>query len=187
MSISRRIASGAIGLATIVALAASPAGVAAADPTTTTTTTPTTTVTPTTCTDGVWPKTVDGRPARFEAGAAAGDYIWHDATGWHVRVTHPGSATVVFTGRVVSSAPLTAVPVLLEAQDTITVSADRRTITYRLVDHGGIDGFDFTTACARQVGFYGAMADHRLPVGRIWLGDAGRHPLENPFVVRRLR
>lgn len=184
MNIRSRLASGAIGLAVMAALAASPAGVVAADPTSTTTTT--TTTTPVACTDGVWPAAVNGVPSRFHRGAPAGDYIWHSADGWHLRVTHPGSGTVVFTGRIVSSAPLAAVPVELEAQDHITVSSDHRTITYRLVDHGGIDGFDFTTACATRVSFYGRAGSVRLPIGRIWIGHFDRHPLENPFVVRRI-
>jgi hypothetical protein len=61
------------------------------------------------------------------------------------------------------------------------------TITYRFVNYGHIDGLDFKTACARSVAFRGAMAGHKLPTWRIWLGHYGRHPLENPFVVIRIR
>jgi hypothetical protein len=142
--------------------------------------------TATNCTTGVWPSSVQGRPLTFRAGATGGEYLWHDLYGWHVRVTHPGSGRVVFTGVVVSSAPLAATPVKLEPSDVVTVSTDRKTITFRLVNFGGIDGFDFRTACATSLGF-GVRADGiRLPTWRIFIGRYDRHPLENPFAIRRV-
>lgn len=86
------------------------------------------------CTDVHWPTAVQGRPVQFRAGAKVGDYIWHDATGWHVRVTHPGRSRLVFTGQLVSSAPMAFKPVALENGDVVTLSADRKTFTYRLVN-----------------------------------------------------
>jgi len=125
-------------------------------------------------------------PTTFKAGGRAGDYIWHDSKGWHVRVTHPGSKGIVFSGTIHSSAPLDAAPVKLEKNDWIAVSADHKTITYRFTNYGYIDGFDFTTSCAKALSFRGLMGGHRLGIGHIWIGHNGRHPLENPFVVRRI-
>ena len=141
---------------------------------------------PTTCIDGHWPATVEGRPTLFSAGAAAGDYVWHDSTGWHVRVTHRGDDKRVLSGRVVASAPLDADPVKLEPADQLTLSADRRTITFRFTNYGAIDGFDFTTACAQHLTFKFEIVGARTPVSRIWLGHGNRHPLENPFVITRI-
>src|SRR5262245_62175678 len=59
------------------------------------------------CTDGHWPASVQGVPTLFHAGGSAGDYVWHDATGWHLRVTHRGASRVVFSGRITASAPIT--------------------------------------------------------------------------------
>ena len=53
----------------------------------------------TTCTGGPWPYAVQGMPA-VHAGSAAGDYLWHDATGWHLRVTHPGTYGLGFSGTI---------------------------------------------------------------------------------------
>jgi len=138
------------------------------------------------CTDGHWPSSVQGRPMLFHAGARAGDYIWHDSAGWHFRVTHPGHGRVVFTGTIVASAPLTEAPVKLEKSDSVTLSADRKTITYRLVNYGFIDGFDFKTSCAARLAFGGRMDGVRLATWRIRIGHDDRHPLENPFVLRRI-
>jgi hypothetical protein len=140
----------------------------------------------TTCTAGHWPASVQGVPTLWHAGARAGDYIWHDSTGWHVRVTHATSSRLVFTGRIVSSAPLDAFPVKLEGRDTIALSADRRVIAYRLINYGHVDGFNFRTACATSLTFYGAAAGTRLPTTRIWIGHGNRHPLQNPFTVHRV-
>jgi len=184
MNLHRRIIGGLVGISTMVALAAAPASVFAstdagssAAPSVATTAA---------CADGHWPSSVQGRPTAFHAGAKAGDYIWHDASGWHLRVTHAGSGREVFTGTIVSSAPLDAVPVKLEKNDVVTLSADKRTITFRLVNYGAIDGFDFWASCASRIGFAGRLDGVRLPTSRIWLGHHDRHPLENPFVVIRV-
>jgi hypothetical protein len=66
------------------------------------------------------------------------------------------------------------------------VSADRKVITYRLVNYGHIDGFDFKTACARSLTFTGYMNGAKLPITRIWLGHYNMHPLQNPFIVTRV-
>ena len=136
---------------------------------------------------GHWPASVQGQPTVLHAGARAGDYIWHDATGWHLRVTHASSNTLVFSGRITASAPMRVAPFHLEGGDSIALSADRLTITYRFYNHGRVDGLDFRTGCARRLTFAGSAAGTKLPIGRIWLGHFGRHPLENPFVLIRLR
>ena len=87
LALSAALALLAISLTFIV-----PAGMFAATAATSTTTATTT------CDEGRWPARVQGQPATFAAGARAGDYIWHDATGWHLRFTHPGTARVVFSG-----------------------------------------------------------------------------------------
>ncbi|OGO51959.1 MAG: hypothetical protein A2Z32_12505 [Chloroflexi bacterium RBG_16_69_14] len=139
----------------------------------------------TTCDEGRWPARVQGQPATFAAGARAGDYLWHDANGWHLRVTHPGTAKVIFNGTVTSNAALTVRGYRLETGDGITLSADKKTLTYRFANHGRVDGLDFRTACASRLWFKGSMAGAKLPVGRIWIGRAGHHPLQNPFVILR--
>jgi hypothetical protein len=177
------LASATLGLSSLFAAVAVPATTLAA---TTPAASATVAAATTACTDGHWPRTVQGRPTLFHAGARAGDYIWHDANGWHVRVTHATSTRFVFSGRIVSSAPLDATPVKLEGRDYVALSADRKTITYRLVNYGGIDGFNFRTACARRLSFLGYMNGARLPVARIWLGYHNVHPLQNPFIVTRV-
>ena len=178
---------GTMALTAGIALMALPGGVAAASPSASTTVAATpAVVVPTACVDGHWPASVQGRPLLFHAGARAGDYIWHDSKGWHVRVTHQGKAGVVFSGTIVSAAPLDEVPVRLEPQDVVTLSADKMTITYRFVNHGAVDGFDFRASCSDRLVFTGRMAGLRLPDWRVRLGLHSRHPLENPFVLRRI-
>ncbi len=180
------LASGTLTLSGLFAAVAVPATTLATTTAGSTTTADTTTAATTACTDGRWPRSVQGRPTLFHAGGRAGDYIWHDANGWHVRVTHATSSRFVFSGRIVSSAPLDAAPVGLEGRDYVALSADRKTISYRLVNYGGIDGFNFRTACARSLSFLGYMNGSKLPVSRIWLGYYNVHPLQNPFIVTRV-
>jgi hypothetical protein len=92
----------------------------------------------------------------------------------------------VFTGRIVSSAPMTASPVRLEGGDMLALSADRLTLTYRFFNYGAVDGINFKTACARRLAFSGSLNGVKLPTRRIWIGHGNRHPLENPFVIVRV-
>jgi hypothetical protein len=141
----------------------------------------------TACDEGRWPASVQGQPLTFRTGARAGDYIWHNATGWHIRFTHAGSGRLIFSGTIVSNTALSVASYHLEAGDTFFLSADRKTLTYRFANHGRIDGLDFRTACATRLWIKGSMAGVKLPTGRIWLGRTGRHPLQNPFVILRNR
>lgn len=178
---SRRLFLGTLlGLGTLSAALIVPTAAFAATPAATTTT-----ITAATCDEGRWPARVQGQPVTFKAGARAGDYLWHDANGWHLRTTHPGSGRVVFSGKIVSSTALTVMPYRLESSDVYTLSTDKKTLTYRFANYGRIDGFDFRTACANQLWFRGSMAGVKLPIGRIWVGRAGYHPLQNPFVILR--
>ena len=136
------------------------------------------------CPGGAWPLAVQGMPA-VHAGSAAGDYVWHDATGWHLRVTHPGTYAVGFSGTIRANHKLHVKGYRLEIGDTFSVSADGLSVTYRFRNHGRLDGLDFTTECATRLAIGGRMNGVVLPVRRIWVGHAGRHPLQNPFVVLR--
>lgn len=136
---------------------------------------------------GHWPASVQGKPTMLKAGARAGDYLWHDSRGWHLRVTKVTSSKAVFTGRIRSDKPLRVSGVLLEKGDTFTLSADKLTLTYRFTNYGHIDGLDFRTACANRLGIAGSMDGTRLPTGRIWIGARGHHPLQNPFAISRVR
>jgi len=171
-SISRAVA--AAGLLATLLVAATVPGVAAATPD------------EPTCA-GHWPATVQGKPTIYQSGGRAGDYIWHSSTGWHLRVTKVTTATAVFSGKIHADKPMSVAGVALESEDKITISGDRKTIWYRFVNHGSIDGIDFKTACANRLTFTGAMDGTALPISRIWIGVNGRHPLQNPFVVARVR
>lgn len=181
MHLRRSLLTGLLGLSVVAAGLLVPATSLASSSSTATGTT-TTAV----CTDGHWPASVQGRPTILHSGGPAGDYIWHDAAGWHLRVTHATRIRRVFTGRIVASAPMAVTPFRTEAGDTIGLSADKLTITYRFINYGHVDGLDFRTACAHRVSFSGSMSGTRLPTSRIWIGYRNRHPLENPFVVIRV-
>ena len=175
-SIRRRTISALIAVSAVSAGLLVPAGAFAAEPTPTT-------PTPTACPDTHWPGTVQGTPTNWKSGGRAGNYIWHDANGWHLRVTHHGSRKFVFSGRITSSAPMTVAGVRLEKGDWFKLSADKKTLTYRFKNYGHTDGLNFRTDCAQRLRFSGSMNGKKLPVGRISIGKRHLHPLSNPFVV----
>jgi len=166
-------------------IAVSLLSVALVAPAATSAASPTSTTTEATCA-GRWPSSVQGAPTLLRSGGRAGDYIWHNSTGWHLRVTHTTSSRMVFSGRITATAPLKVTPYQLEGGDWIALSADRLTITYRFYNYGHLDGLDFTTACARRVTFSGYVNGTKLPTSRLWIGRDNRHPLQNPFAVLRI-
>jgi hypothetical protein len=171
-----------LGLSVLVAGLLAPATSFAASPSGATTAAAATAA----CTNGHWPASVQGKPTILHSGGRAGDYIWHDSAGWHLRVTHANSLRRVFTGRITASAPMTVKAFRTENADAIALSADNKTITYKFYNYGHVDGLDFKTDCARRVTFAGSMAGVKLPTSRIWIGHRNRHPLQNPFVVIRV-
>ena len=79
--------------------------------------------------DDPWPGWVQGMPTGINPKTAAGVYMWHDANGWHIRVTHHTDSLRTFSGQLIvgggTFANVTAVK--LEAGDTYSVSANKHT------------------------------------------------------------
>lgn len=131
--------------------------------------------------DDSWPTYADGRPARDP-----GVRVWHDTTGWHVRVTHDAVHDRVFSGEIVTTGTLIDVhAVRLERNDYLEVGTDKHTLLFRFNNYGGVDGFDFATHCAPFLEFGFASDGHVLPVGHVSIGAAGHSPAHDPFVIKR--
>jgi hypothetical protein len=131
------------------------------------------------------PSYVDGRPAHLHVRASTGDYLWHDSAGWHLRVTHPTRNRVVFRGVITASSPITFQRVRDEKRDRVALSSDKRTLTFRFVNYGGIDGVDFTDNCASTTRYAFALDGHRLSRNRIYIGAHSARPPHDPFVISR--
>ena len=143
------------------------------------------TATGTTATCGAVPGWANGRPAHLHVRAVAGDYLWHDSNGWHLRVTHHTRTRMAFAGRIVASSPITFTRVRDERRDKTALSADGKTLTFRFVNFGGIDGLDFTDACATTAQFAFAIDGHRAPLSRVFIGAHSSRPQSNPFTITR--
>lgn len=128
-----------------------------------------------------WPAPTQGQPPR-----SPGVAVWHDGTGWHVRVTHNTLHDRVFSGEIATTGELVAVRgYQLERNDALTVGPGKHVLRFRLNNYGHIDGVDFATACAPQLEF-GLVTDGQMvPVARIAIGADSHHPAHNPFVITR--
>ncbi len=131
------------------------------------------------------PSRVQGAPTGVKAGARGGDYLWHDAKGWHLRVTHASNDKRIYTGVIHSTNAMTKEPVALESTDSVTLSADRKTLTFRFANYGYIDGVDFTTDCSHALTFALRAGGSRIARGHVYLGAHKVHPAHVPFTVRR--
>lgn len=135
---------------------------------------------------GTWGTRIEGAPESFGAGDRGGDYLWHDNTGFHLRVTNRGDGRDVYTGVITSPTPMHITPIGLEPSDYVSLSPDGRILGFMFIDYGHIDGVDFTTDCASSItvgpltGRYG----HQSP-GRVYLGAHEIHPDHVPFTIHR--
>ena len=136
------------------------------------------------CSTGALSPSLLGSP-QMKGGAAAGEYLGHTDKGWTLRVSHPGKSARVFTGTVRATGAIAYTPVRLEKDDKVTLSGDRKTLTFVFHNHGGIDGINFTDSCARHTTF--RLADGGAPTRTddIWLGSRRVHPTSNPFTASR--
>jgi len=138
------------------------------------------------CDRAPWADRVQGTPTNFTAGSRGGDYLWHNATGFHLRVTHKNDNRVVYTGEITSPTPLRIDPVKLEKGDYVHLSATHKTITFAFVDYGHIDGVNFHTDCAAYLTVSHLNAGNlRLPADRVYLGAHEVHPAKVPFTLHR--
>jgi len=139
------------------------------------------------CDRGPWAPRVQGAPANFDAGDPGDDYLWHDTSGFHLRVTHKGDARAVYTGVIHSPTAMRMDRVRLEKGDVAKLSADHRSIVFAFADYGHIDGIDFHTDCAASLTVSNLnVGNNRLPADRVFLGHFKVHPAQVPFTVHRL-
>jgi hypothetical protein len=135
---------------------------------------------------GAWGARVQGAPMFFDAADRTGDYLWHDDTGFHLRVTHRGVGRDDFAGTITSPTPMHLSPIRLESYDRADLSPDGRTLNFVFADHGNIDGVDFTTECADHL-TVGPLSvnDYPLPPDRVFLGIGRTTPEHVPFDINR--
>lgn len=169
---------GALALGTTIAVIGTPAAQASTSTATTTATTG--------CSTGTLPDEILGRPADFKAGLPSGYWIWKDSNGWHLRVTHKPGTKAVYAGTIRTSDPMAVIRVRDEARDKVWRSADRRTTAFRLVNHGGIDGLDFTPRCSERVTFTLTVNGKPIDPLKIHLGDGDAHPAASNFTISRI-
>ena len=138
--------------------------------------------------DDAWPASAQGRPDRFDAGDIGGVYLWHDDSGWHLRVTHATDDKSAFTGRIATSGHLVDVQAVgLEHNDSLRVGADGHSVVFRFENYGHIDGVDFHTRCAPSITLSFTRGAHRLPASRVFVGDHKTNPASDPFRIVRIR
>ena len=136
--------------------------------------------------DDPWPAWTQGQPAGINPLTAAGVYMWHDGTGWHIRVTHRTDSLRTFSGQLISSGTFVNVTsVKLEAGDAFAVSPNHHTVSFLFTNYGHVDGLDFMTHCAPSITFAFQSDGVTVPPHKITIGHGGSHPATDPFTISR--
>ena len=92
---------------------------------------------------------------------------------------------MVFRGVITATGPMTFQRVRDEQRDKVTLLDGGKTLVFRFVNHGGIDGVDFTDSCAATTSFALAVNGHRLDRNHIYIGANSARPAHDPFVISR--
>lgn len=136
------------------------------------------------CSTGTLPPVVQGDPS-LKAGQAAGAYLFHDDSGFHLRVTHPSDRRLEVVVRF-DAASLSAIkPVLMERADTITMTGDGRTVAVRFANYGRIDGVDFSADCSKTLRVDVRFNGERATTRQVKLGAHRTSPTSVPFTIER--
>lgn len=134
---------------------------------------------------GTLPASVHGNPS-VRAGQAGAAYLFHDAGGWKLRVTHPGNARVVVSGTITATRGISHVtPAHLERGDAFRVSGDGHTLSFRMVNVGHLDGLDFTAECSHALRVNVRVDGHGASTRQVFLGAHRTHPTSVPFTIER--
>jgi hypothetical protein len=143
----------------------------------------TTTTTTAKCDTHAWPAAAEGRPPAAKVGMT-GVALWHDADGWHLRVSEAGPDRAVFTGVVSTDGLLVSVRRHLEGGD-ITLSPGPHSVVYRFTNYGGVDGIDFGALCGSTIRVTAFMNGRPVPVSHVVIGSGDTHPASQPIVIHR--
>ena len=138
----------------------------------------------TACASGHWPGWVDGRPAGVHAQGAQGVYMWHDGYGWHLRVTHRGTAKQVFEVKISAPSGLYGVERFTERGDVLV--NDGTTLLMRFSNYGALDGVDFRVRCGPGISVNAKVDDAQVSPTRVFLGRFSAHPTSVPFAIERV-
>ncbi len=136
------------------------------------------------CTSGHWPGWVDGRPAGVHPQGAQGVYLWHDGYGWHLRVTHRGTAKQVFEVKISAPSGLYGVERLTERGDVLV--NDGTTLLMRFSNYGALDGVDFRVHCGPGITVNANVDGAQVSPTRVFLGRFSAHPTSVPFAIERI-
>jgi len=113
-----------------------------------------------------------------------GAYLFHNDDGWHFR-THGMPDGTSFTTHIVTNGTMhDVVAVRDEKDDHITLDGAGHALDLSFVTYSGVDGVDFRMDDATWLRLRIDASDQPLAVENIFLGDDGRHPSSNPFVLR---
>jgi hypothetical protein len=139
------------------------------------------------CDTRVWADNVQGRPAGLNVNSKGGVYLWHSRDGFHLRVTHRRTDRRVYAGSIASPEVIHGVKrVRKEWRDRVWLSKDRKTLHFRFVNGGRMDGVNFRTACASSLTVTAAKGGGvTLPAKRVYLGVDRVNPPSVPFTIHR--
>ena len=100
-------------------------------------------------------------------------------------LTHDNAGSHEYTGKLTTTGTIEVVDLVRpEKDDSVAVSADGHTVSFKFSTQEGVDGAVLRVTGAEKVQLTLDTDGQLTPVARIHLGSKGRSPKTNPFDIR---
>jgi hypothetical protein len=130
-----------------------------------------------------------GKPKGFKEGNVKSYAIWHSKKGWHLRTTtrmfeHTFRGHVTVEGGTFVQVHSFQLEKEGKLADYWKLGPKRHNLTFDFKTDKGIDGINFRVSKGAKVIRFNLHIDGKHERGRVFIGAAGAHPPEIPFVLR---
>ncbi|HBF39752.1 MAG TPA: hypothetical protein DDW50_20865 [Firmicutes bacterium] len=131
-----------------------------------------------------WPTNMEGEPVGLLQQHLEGYFIWHDGSGFHLKVVAADGVQHIFTGVIDTDGRIENIMTKSsDSSDYSRLTSDRETLKFQLSGVGQVAAIDFNVFRGRSVKFELSMDGKKIDVNKIYFGPDGWHPNNAVFSV----
>ncbi|MDR3591039.1 MAG: hypothetical protein P4N41_15405 [Negativicutes bacterium] len=131
-----------------------------------------------------WGPSYEGEPAMLSPNHISGAFVWHDASGFHLRTMTTGD-THTFSGTIHTNGHFVGVDDRFFRDKDYYHFTDGDTVEFQITTDGRTVGLDFDVADGDYMAFELKMDGGKLSPLQIFVGQSGWHPGDYKFTLNR--
>ena len=130
-----------------------------------------------------WPHNIEREPTAFLQQHLEGYFIWHDSSGFHLKVATADGERHIFSGVIETDGRIENLMTIAFDPHDYSHLIDRDTLKFRLTASDQILAIDFNLWYGHSVRFELSMDGRRIDVNNIYIGKDGWHPNSAAFFL----